>query len=243
MDAIVTYASQGATLNKIDGILATQKILFCCYSRLMATLWVRSERGRHRSHHPMPLHLTGACTTEHEALRLVESEAPTLIVSTQLLEEGSGIELVKKVKELSPHTPTLLFLQHRNMPLYKEAVSTHSDGIILEPNIGAGHIIKALEVVCKGGMYLEPSIGHALAGSTEARFNPGLTSRELEVMRHVVMGLNDREIGEMLYLATDTIKYHLKQVYSKLSVHNRTRAAISLVLMGLVPPPVPLIPD
>lgn len=243
MDAVATYVSQGATLRKIDGILASQKILFCCYSRLMATLWVRAERGRHRSHHPMPLHLAGSCTTEAEALELVESQAPTLIISTQVLEEGSGIDLITKIKEIDPHMPTLLFLQHRNAPLYREAIRTHSDGIILEPNIGAGQIIAALDIVCKGGMYLEPSIGQALAGSAEPSLDPGLTPRELEVMRHVVIGLNDREIGETLHLATDTIKYHLKQVYAKLSVHNRTRAAISLVLMGLVPPPLPLIPE
>jgi DNA-binding NarL/FixJ family response regulator len=191
----------------------------------------------------MPQHLVGSCTTEQEALSLYESEAPTLIITTQVLEEGSGISLAARIKEIDPHMPTLLFLQYRNMPLYREAIGTHSDGIVLEPSIGAGHIVKALETVCKGGMYLEPIIGQAVAGSTEPGPERGLTQRELEVMRHVVIGLNDREIGETLHLATDTIKYHLKQVYAKLSVHNRTRAAISLVLMGLVPPPMPLIPE
>jgi DNA-binding NarL/FixJ family response regulator len=80
-----------------------------------------------------------------------------------------------------------------------------------------------------------------LSGSHEER-NPGLTERELEVIQEVVNGFNDREIGERLHMATATVKYHLKHVYSKLGVHNRTRAAISLVLMGLVAPPRPLIP-
>jgi len=62
-------------------------------------------------------------------------------------------------------------------------------------------------------------------------------------MQEVANGLNDREIGERLHIATDTVKYHLKQVYLKLSVHSRTRAAISLVLLGLVAPPRPLLPD
>jgi len=46
----------------------------------------------------------------------------------------------------------------------------------------------------------------------------------------------------VLHLATDTVKYHLKQVYQKLNLHSRTRAAISLVLLGLVAPPKPLLP-
>ena len=73
--------------------------------------------------------------------------------------------------------------------------------------------------------------------------DPGLSPRELELMREVAAGRNDREIAEQLHLATDTVKYHLKKVYQKLQVHSRTRAAISLVLLGLVEPPKPLLPE
>jgi DNA-binding CsgD family transcriptional regulator len=62
-------------------------------------------------------------------------------------------------------------------------------------------------------------------------------------MQEVANGHNDREIGERLHIATDTVKYHLKQVYHKPNVHTRTRAAISLVLLGIVAPPRPLLPD
>jgi DNA-binding NarL/FixJ family response regulator len=108
--------------------------------------------------------------------------------------------------------------------------------------MGSGHVVEALKTVSKGGLYLEPAIAQALAGSQASR-NPGLTPRELDIMNKVVCGLNDREIGESLYISTDTVKYHLKQVYTKLGIHNRTRAAITLVLMGLVSPPSPLIPE
>lgn len=143
---------------------------------------------------------------------------------------------------MEPHLPTLLFLQHSNRPIFQEAINTHSDGIVLEQQMGSGHVVEALRRVSNGGMYLEPLIAAMLSGSQQDHI-PGLTSRELEVMQHVVCGLNDREIGIALQIATDTVKYRLKQVYSKLGIHNRTRAAISLILMGLVPPPAPLIPD
>lgn len=103
-------------------------------------------------------------------------------------------------------------------------------------------MLAALRTVSKGGVYLEPCIAAELHGSLKGR-DPGLTTRELEVMREVAAGHNDRETGERLHLATDTVKYHLKQIYQKLGVHSRTRAAISLVLMGLVEPPRPLLPE
>jgi len=242
LDAVQTYLSQGAAQKRIDDLLHAQKILFCSYSRLLATLWVRSERGRYTGKSLMPEHLAGSCTTFSEALKLFTERRPTFVICTQLLEEGSGLELVRRIKAIDPHLPTLLFLQHANKPLFQEAVATHSDGIVLETEMGSGHVVEALRTVSGGGVYLEPVIAEALAGSQQSR-NPGLTARELEVMQQVVCGLNDREIGETIYLSTDTVKYHLKQVYSRLGVHNRTRAAISLVLMGLVAPPTPLIPE
>lgn len=241
MDAVSTYLAQGAAGKQIDHLLAPQRILFCCYSRLLATLWVRSERGRYRGNGLMPEHLAGSCTTFQEGLELFLARRPSMLICTQLLEEGSGLELVSKIKEIDPHLPTLLFLQHQNIPIYQQAIKTYSDGIVLESLMGSGHVIEAIRVVLQGGMYLEPEIAHILSGCHESR-DPGLTTRELEVMQEVVHGLNDREIGEAMHISTDTVKYHLKHTYSKLGVHNRTRAAISLVLMGLVAPPRPLIP-
>ena len=190
----------------------------------------------------MPDRLVGACTTAEEALEHCREQQPSLLITTQLLEGGSGLDLVVRAKQLCPDLRTLLFLQHSHLPLLIQAVHTHSDGIVLESTVGSGHVMAAIRTVSKGGVYLEPEIAQELHGSVESK-DPGLSARELNMMSLVACGLNDREIGLALHLATDTVKYHLKQVYLKLGVHNRTRAAISLVLMGLVAPPQPLLPQ
>lgn len=243
MDAIQTYRTYATARGELDQLLEQERILFCCQSRLLAAVWVRAERGRSNSADDgMPERLVGACTTYEEALQSLERREPTLLVTTQLLERGSGLELVQEAKERLPNLRTLLFLQHDHPALLEQAIHTHSDGILLESEMGSGHVIAALRIVSQGGLYLEPRIAQALHGS-QRQSDPGLTRRELEVMQHVVMGLNDREIGSALHLATDTVKHHLKQVYQKLRVHNRTRAAIALVLMGLAEPPQPLLPS
>jgi DNA-binding NarL/FixJ family response regulator len=208
----------------------------------MATLWVRSERGRYAGQSLMPERLVGSCTTLHEGLKACRDRDPSLLITTQLLEEGSGLELIVEAKRILPELRTILFLQYDHRALLEEAVKTHSDGIVLESEMGSGHVMAALRTVSKGGLYLEPKIARELHGSTQGR-NPGLSPRELEVMQEVANGHNDREIGERLHIATDTVKYHLKQVYHKLNVHTRTRAAISLVLLGIIAPPRPLLPD
>lgn len=234
--------SHAAPRGVLDRLLQAERILFCCQSRLMATLWVRSERGRYAGQSLMPERLVGSCTTLHEGLKACRDRDPSLLITTQLLEEGSGLELIVEAKRILPELRTILFLQYDHRALLEEAVKTHSDGIVLESEMGSGHVMAALRTVSKGGLYLEPKIARELHGSTQGR-NPGLSARELEVMQEVANGHNDREIGERLHIATDTVKYHLKQVYHKLNVHTRTRAAISLVLLGIIAPPRPLLPD
>ena len=234
--------SHAAPRGVLDQLLENERILFCCQSRLLATLWVRSERGRYQGDSLMPDRLVGSCTTLQEALLACRDRDPSLLITTQLLEEGSGLDLVVEAKRILPELRTLLFLQYDHRALLEEAVKTHSDGIVLESEMGSGHVMAALRTVSKGGLYLEPKIARQLHGSSTGR-NPGLSPRELEVMQEVANGHNDREIGEVLHIATDTVKYHLKQVYHKLNVHTRTRAAISLVLLGIISPPRPLLPD
>jgi len=234
--------SHAAPRGELDQLLDGERILFCCQSRLMATLWVRAERGRYTGRSLMPDRLVGSCTTIGEALQICRERDPSLMVITQLLEESSGLDLVIEAKRMLPDLRTILFLQHQHQALLQQAVKTHSDGIVLESEMGSGHVMAALRTVSKGGLYLEPKIARQLHGS-ERRRDHGLTARELEVMQEVTNGHNDREIGDVLHITIDTVRYHLKQVYQKLNVHSRTRAAISLVLMCLVAPPRPLLPE
>ncbi|MEB3297843.1 MAG: hypothetical protein VKL23_09960, partial [Cyanobacteriota bacterium] len=90
MDAVNTYMSHAASRGTLDHLLEQERILFCCQSRLLATLWVRAERGRYGGESLMPDHLSGSCTTLEEALRICLDRQPTLLITTQLLEKGSG---------------------------------------------------------------------------------------------------------------------------------------------------------
>ena len=131
MDALLTYMSHGLARGSLDQLLEQEKIQFCCQSRLLATLWVRSERGRYRGGSLMPDHLLGACTTLNESLQICRERQPTLLITTQLLEQGSGLELITAAKQLLPDLRTLLFLQYEHRTLLEQAMKTHSDGIVL----------------------------------------------------------------------------------------------------------------
>lgn len=185
--------------------------------------------------------LVGSVTCLDEALRLIHQKRPSLLICSEHLEDGTGNGLIREPKSFDNRVKALLLLEHCNPMLYASALAAYPDGIMLEPMLGRGNLLLALRMICEGGIYLEPEIANALHGSASDG-DPGLSSRELEVMQQVVHGLSDRQIAEHLKNAVPTVKYHLQQVYQKLSVHNRTRAAIALLLLGIVEPPYPLLP-
>ncbi|MFX6937563.1 response regulator transcription factor, partial [Acinetobacter baumannii] len=61
-----------------------------------------------------------------------------------------------------------------------------------------------------------------------------LSERELAVLRLVVNGLSNHEIGEKLYLSPETIKSHLRKIFDKLLVADRTQAAVKAIREGLI---------
>ena len=61
-----------------------------------------------------------------------------------------------------------------------------------------------------------------------------LSARELEILRHVAEGASDREIAEALFLSLNTIKWHNRQIYSKLGVASRTQAVALVSRKGLL---------
>lgn len=61
-----------------------------------------------------------------------------------------------------------------------------------------------------------------------------LTARERTVLHGLVLGLTDRQIGSQIYVSTETVKTHVKHIYQKLGVGNRTKAVVKAIAIGLI---------
>lgn len=101
------------------------------------------------------------------------------------------------------------------------------DAVIMKSTAGA-QLVEALERVHRG----EP-VG--LVGDSTAADQPTLTERETEVLALLGRGLSNGEIAHELYLSVDTIKTHVRKLFAKLEVSNRTQAALVAVERGLMP--------
>ena len=98
-------------------------------------------------------------------------------------------------------------------------ISEHDvDGVILKSATGAA-LVDAIERVHRG----EPVGEHVL---TEATSTVTLTEREREVLALIARGFTNRRIADELYLSLDTVKTHVRKLFRKLGVDNRTQAAM-----------------
>jgi DNA-binding NarL/FixJ family response regulator len=109
-----------------------------------------------------------------------------------------------------------------------DATAARVDGVILKSDAGI-RLVEALERVHRG----DP------VGIDEARGDDAptvLSEREREVLALLAQGASNREIAAELYLSIDTVKTHVRHLFTKLEVSNRTRAALEAERFGVAPP-------
>jgi two-component system NarL family response regulator len=92
-------------------------------------------------------------------------------------------------------------------------------------------IAGTIRAVHRGGTEISPRIAERLAARAQ---RPDLTAREQEVLQLLVRGRSNKEIGARLFISDETVKSHLKTLFAKLNVRDRTDAAISAVRDGIV---------
>jgi two-component system NarL family response regulator len=92
-------------------------------------------------------------------------------------------------------------------------------------------MVEAIQAVHAGKHRIPPTVANRLA----ARMGrPEITPREIEVLQLIVKGKSNKEIGTDLGITEDTVKGHLKSVYTKLGVNDRTQAAMSALQHGIM---------
>lgn len=113
-----------------------------------------------------------------------------------------------------------------------DAEQHHVDGVILKTETGEA-LVQALESVCAGER-------PGLAGGKPTNDELVLSEREREVLALLALGASNREIANELYLSIDTVKTHVRHLFRKLGVTNRTKAALEAGKHGVAAPPTRL---
>ncbi|MBS0306824.1 MAG: response regulator transcription factor EmbR [Proteobacteria bacterium] len=178
----------------------------------------------------------------HDALELVKTVKFDLALVDLGLPDGSGVEVVTRLRDLQPDAQSVVVTIHDDDEHLFPALQAGAFGYILKEQ-ARELIIEQLQRISQGEPPLSPSIARrVMAYFTEkarpsARNSPvphvSLTDRETEVLLRVAKGYTLPEIGVQLGLSRHTIADYVKQIYRKLNVSSRAEAALEAQRLGL----------
>lgn len=174
----------------------------------------------------LSLEMCGEASNAEEALRLLPTAKPDVVVVDLTLGPSSGLELIKKIKAYDPGVRVLVNSMHEERLYAERAIRAGAMGYVSK-QVPLSTLIEAILRVLGGTVYVSPHMAdrviHRVArGGATAELSPieRLTDRELEVFGHMGAGLTTRQIAERLHLSPKTIETHRDHIKAKLRVSN-----------------------
>src|SRR4051795_10332739 len=169
-------------------------------------------------------------------IELASAVAPDVVLLDVRMPKVSGIEACVAIKEAVPAAKiVMLTVSDEESDLY-EAVKSGASGYLLKDS-SIDEVAQAIRVVADGQSLISPSMAVKLIDEFKQMSRPErdqpsglrLTDRELEVLRLVAKGMNNREIAKQLFISENTVKNHVRNILEKLQLHSRMEAVMYAV--------------
>ncbi len=178
--------------------------------------------------------LVGVVDTGELAVeRSTGGEIDVILMDINLGAGISGIEATKLVKERSPETKVLILTMYTDPGTVAEAIKAGADGYVSKG--ASGEVLtQAIRDVAEGRSVLDPNVTEGIFDRIGGKETRVLSDRELRVLQELTNGSSTKEIAETLFVSEETVKSHLKHIFRKLKVRDRTEAVAEAFRRGLV---------
>jgi NarL family two-component system response regulator LiaR len=171
------------------------------------------------------------------AVSAAERLSPDVVLMDVVMPAMDGVEALRRIVERRPQTRVVMLTSYADERRAMEAVDAGASGFLLK-DASPRDVVSAIRAAHRGEAVLHPAVAAKLLA--ERRRPPAahsnLTPRELEVLRLVARGLQNKRIASELHLSEKTVKTHVSAVLRKLDVTDRTQAAMYAVRERLVEP-------
>ncbi|MBS7527340.1 response regulator transcription factor [Fusibacter paucivorans] len=178
------------------------------------------------------LEILGLASDGNEAIELVETLKPDVILLDINMPHLSGIEALKIIKSEYPATKVIMLTIHEDAEYLIETVNIGAEGYVLK-DADVSSLVKAILKVNGGDIYIHPTLSGILIKEYKKKDqqqeeinNSSLTRREYEVIKLISKGYNNKEIATELFISEKTVKNHVSNIFKKIKVTDRTQAAL-----------------
>ena len=169
-----------------------------------------------------------------EAFECCQIEVPDVVLMDIRMPDSTGIEGTKLIKEAYPDVKIVMVTTFQDTEYIVEAMQYGASGYLLKDSSYEA-IYDGIKVALSGKVVMDATVSEKLVMQPKAQTTTdqqtdisslGLTEREIELIRLVSQGLNNKEISEALFLSEGTVKNNISTILSKLALRDRTQLVI-----------------
>jgi two-component system, NarL family, response regulator LiaR len=184
--------------------------------------------------------LVGQAEDGYAGVKMALTLKPDLVVMDIGLPGLDGIAAAQQIKAALPNVRVVMLTSHTHTTEVVAALSSGADAYCIK-GASVDRLLMAITAAQEGATYLDPQIARQVVDHLKAPIksenaaNLGtLSQRETEVLKLMVEGLSNPEIGDKLFLSPNTVKTHVRGIMNKLAVDDRVQAAVVALRAGLV---------
>src|SRR5216683_6868781 len=155
---------------------------------------------------------------------------PDVVVMDLRMAGMGGVEATIQIRREFPTARIIVLTTYEGDADIHRALEAGAQGYILKDSVRR-ELLQTIREVYAGHRHISPAVAKRLAEHTPRM---ALTDRELQVLNHIAKGLRNKEIGAALTIAEDTVKIHIKNIFGKLNVIDRTAAVVSASQRGII---------
>jgi DNA-binding NarL/FixJ family response regulator len=184
------------------------------------------------------IEIVAEAATGKEAVAEAEKCKPDVILLDIRMPDGDGLSTLEKLRAVVPDSRVVMLSTYDNPTYIARAVALGASDYVLKGS-SREDLVTTIETAAAGESPSRAGELRRIASAMKVRQvidddDVPLTQRETQVLRHVALGLSNKEIGRSLEISVETVKEHVQNILRKIAVSDRTQAAVWAVRKGLV---------
>jgi two-component system, NarL family, response regulator LiaR len=183
--------------------------------------------------------LVGEASDGIEAVEMARRLKPDVILMDLVMPQMNGVEAIRKIMSENPQARILVLSSFADDANVIPAIKSGALGYLLKDS-SPQELLDAIHEIASGKSSLSPLVASKLISELKQdktiETQPGelaLTERELEVLRLLAEGCQNKEIADRLCLSSTTVRFHVSNILAKLGLANRTQAGLYAIKNGL----------
>lgn len=171
-----------------------------------------------------------------EALHMAAKARPEVAILDITMPLLNGIDAARELKKSSSKAKVILLTKHDEDHYVTEALRAGVSGYVLKSQV-ANDLVHAIQEVCRGSVYLSPSISRAVVGAYLSKSDfpdDPLSARERQVLQFVGEGKSNKEVAKQLGISVKTVESHRARLMRKLDLHETAGLVRYAIRHGLI---------